>query len=622
MSASHAEWNPNSNNDRLSIRIVSGLLFWYFAAWACLTIITLGAQAMGLPFKYYFRISLLAVAAVGVAAIVRMRRSISRGPPTRSEQEGAVIAGLAVICVAAAALSLAYHTTGRLFLDDFYLTANPVYYSQHAQVPMSFEARAFYSGGAPIISVGFLTAGAYETILAIPAYLLKINYVVVYYRLAAVANAILLVLSLFFALAHFCDDTRAALIGTFAAICLLSAMSENSWAIGGLAFVHGYEGKAILILDGVPLLAAYSLELLSRPSRRTWLQMFLFLVAMTGTSTSSFMIMPLLGVVLFLAWVIANRNAGRSGCSWARGALLYLGTYTYLIAFAALVALGDKAQNAVLFNLGYPADFLGYLRAFLSSSTWPATVVFSMASWALAVLVTRDRKRAFIGSWFALAIILFLNPVSAGVLLLLFRGIYFRLFYIVLNPLFAGVAAAQITSEGRSRFRPRLEAAAIMGIAGLALLPVVLSPTSLILSPRYTLGSWTPTDDFPPAQKIVNNAPEGLMLAPYPISGTIRMISSAYPQLEGRSDMLTYYLGLQGRAEEAKLRLQANEFLSGNAGNFSGFRALIAEYPEIRSIVFSRGGLAEVDSSSLRAFLIDQGFAHHLGIEKYVVYWR
>jgi hypothetical protein len=594
------EWTPDRNSAYLSVRIVSGILFW-----GSLTVLTLVAQALGIPFKLYFRAALILIAALLAAAIARARGSLSRPRSAEHENDALVLAGLVVLCLAAAALSLMYHTTGRVYLDDFYLVANPVYYTQHAQAAMSFEARTFYSGGLPVISIAFLTADAYEHILSIPAYLLKIDYVTVYYRLAAVLNAALLVLSLFYTLAHFTRDTKAALGGTAAVLCLLATMSENSWAIGNWAFLHGYEGRAILIMDGIPLLAAFSLDVLGRPTRRTWLQLFLFVTAMTGMSTSSFMILPLLGIILFLAWGMANRAQYPSVIAWAKSGGTYFSAFTYLIFFAALVSLVDKAGNAPVFNLDYPDNFYGYLQAFLASSAWPATVALSLLSWIAAVLVARGRMRAFLGAWFALAIILFLNPLSARLLLMLFRGIYFRLFYVVFHPLFGGVAAAWLAAS-----------------ACILLLPAALSPTSLFLSPRYSFGNWTPTDDYAPAQKIVNNAPEGLMLAPYPLSGAVRMISSNHPQIEARSDILSFYLGLQGRAEEAALRVRANDFLTGTATDFPAFERVVERYSELRSVVFSRSGLAEVNSPAVDQFLKDKGFVHHQGVEKYVVYWR
>ncbi len=375
-------------------------------------------------------------------------------------------------------------------------------------------------------------------------------------------------------------------------------------------------------MDGIPLLAAYSLELLDKPGRKTWLQMFLLITAMAGTSTSSFMILPLLGMVVFMAWIVANWRGVSSLGSWFRPALAHLGTYLYLISFGMLVTATDKAQNAILFNIDYPDDFSGYLKAFLSSGTWPATAVLSVAIWTIAVLVTKGRKRTFILSWAALSLLLLLNPLSAQLLLVLFRGIYFRLFYIVFHPLFAGVAAAAVLSIVGRRLAGSRRSLAVVATACVALAPVILSPSSILLNPRYSSGAWMPTDDYAPAQKIVNNTPEGLMLAPYPLSGAIRMLSSNYPQLEARSDILSFYLGLQGRAQDAKLRVETNDFLTGTASDFDAFTTILDRYPEVRSIVFSRAGLASVDSPSLDQFLTNHGFVHHQAVEKYVSYWR
>ncbi len=618
----NVEWIPQRNTRQLSVRIVSAFLFWYLAIWATLTAITISSQVLHITFRTYFRLSLIVVALMVGAGIFLTVRSLARANVTKDQNDSIILVGLVVAAIAVAILALSYHTKGRLFLDDFYLTANPVYYTEHAQAPMSFESRTFYSGGAPVISVGFVTAGAYENILAIPSYLLKVSYLITYYRLAAVFNSLLLVLSIYFALTHFSDGTAGALAGTLVVLCLLIAMSENSWAMGGLAFVHGYEGKAVLILIGIPLLAAYSLELLGEPARRTWLQMFLLVTAMTGMSTSSFMILPLLGAILFVACMVTFREAYPSFSSWLRAGLLYLSTYSFLIGFASLVSLVDKPANALLFNTSYPGDFFGYLRAFLASATWPATTIIAILSWTLALLVLRGRRRTFAFIWLALSLLLVLNPFSAQLLLQIFRGIYFRLFYLVFHPLIAGVVAASLVGSEIVLQGARGRRTALAAILCVALAPALFSRTSMLLSPRYLYGNWTPTDDYTAAQKIVAITPEGLMLAPYPLSGAVRMMSSNDPQLVARDDILSIYLGFQGRAAEAKLRLDANEFLLGNTANFPAFAAVLDRYPETRSIVFSKIGLAWVHSPALEAFLTSRGFSHHEAVEKYIVYWR
>ena len=138
---------------------------------------------------------------------------------------------------------------------------------------MGFEARTLYSGKQPIISAAFLTAGSYEYILAIPSYLLHIQYIIIYYRAAAVFNSLFVVLSIYLLLSRFSEDTASALLGTFVVLCLLVVMSENSWAIGGLSFIHVYEGKSILLIDSIPLMVVYSLDYLNHMTMRTWLQL-------------------------------------------------------------------------------------------------------------------------------------------------------------------------------------------------------------------------------------------------------------------------------------------------------------------------------------------------------------
>ena len=159
-------------------------------------------------------------------------------------------------------------------------------------------------------------------------------------------------------------------------------------------------------------------------------------------------------------------------------------------------------------------------------------------------------------------------------------------------------------------------------IALIAIAFTIVGSSSIFINPRYQFGNWTPTDDYPPAKKIVRVAPEGVMLAPYPISGTIRMISSNYPRMEAREDIVSFYLGQQGRAADAKIRLQANDFLQGQMQDFQAFANLISDYPEIRSVVFSSSGLANMDSKSIDLVLAGNGFVHGQKAGKYIVYWR
>lgn len=616
----NSEFGLNNNRDKLSVKTVSAILFWYLVLWASLTVITFTSQLLGISFKHYLYISLVATLAILVSSIARFLRYSKTHAFT--EKDGFALFSLVILFIATATISLSYHTAGSHYLDDFYLTANPVYYSQTPQSAMSFESRTFYSGGSPIISAAFLTAGAYEHILALPSYLLHVDYIIIYYRLAAILNSLLWVLSTFMLLACFSENTSDAVAGTFVIICLLVIMSENTWASGGLAFVHVYEGKSVLIMDGIPILIAYSIDFFKRQTIGTWLQLLVLITAMTGMSTSSLMILPLFGAVIFLSCSFIFKNIFRSLVEWFKLILFFFGAYIYLLLFGIFVSFVDNPNNALIFNITYPDQFSGYLNGFLASSTLPATVIVAILSFAVGLAATKGSQRAFLGFWSLLSVVLALNPMAAKILLTVFRGIYYRIFYIILNPLPAGIAVGALLHSIRNRDGRNYQIASTGIIILILSASTILIPSSLFLNPRYELGNWMPTDDLPIAEKILNITPEGVMLAPYPVSGTIRMISSHYPQMITRSDILSFYLGEQGRTDDASLRLDAAFFLEGQEQHLQAFTALINLYPEIQSVVFAKGGLAQMNSAKINDFLRSRGFIHRQGLKKYMVFWK
>lgn len=614
------DWDLNKSSKELSAQIVSTILFWILTLWAAINITTFVSQILEVVFKLYVRFSsILALIIFIVCISVVIKKFLSN--INAAKKDLPVLLGLLFIFTAGAVISLSYHTTGRLFLDDFYLTANPVYYSQHTTANMGFEARTFYSGKKPVISTAFLTAGGYEYGLTILSYLFKIDYMTAYYRFGAIFNSLLLVLSTYLTLSYFTDNKYATLAGTFLVSCLLIIMSENSWAIGGLALVHSYEGKAILIIDGIPLLVGYSLEHFNKNTTATWLQLFILITAMTGMSTSSMMIIPIFSIIIFAACLITFKKPRFSLWSLIILSASYFGSFIYLVVFGIFVALTDKPSNALIFNASYPDSFGGYLNTFLTSSTWPATVSISIFSFIAAVLFTKNQKRTFIALWGLLAIVLALNPLSAQLLLLIFRGIYFRLFYILLTPIFAGIAISTLFSNVEEKFGIKWRNIFLGTYTFFTICLLFLIPSSIFMNSRYTYGNWAPSDDFPTARKIINNIPEGVTLAPYPLSGAIRMLSSNNPQMITRNDILSFYLGAQGRNYEANLRINVNNFLQGQ-GDSQSFDTLLKSYPEIRTIIFVKDSLTEIKSVTIMDYLQQKGFVKHLVIDKYVAFWK
>ena len=206
-------------------------------------------------------------------------------------------------------------------------------------------------------------------------------------------------------------------------------------------------------------------------------------------------------MITFLSHTFTFRKNYNSFVEWIISAFSYFGSYAYLIIFGIFVSLVDKIGNALVFNSSYPDNFDGYLKAFLASSTWPATSLLALLFCIAGLMILNGQRRTFVSLWIILSIGLALNPIAAQLLLLVFRGIYFRLFYIIFHPLFAGMVAASVPFLIEKQYGAKWRSISFVVIALIAIAPTILSSSSIFINPRYEFGNWTPTDDFLPAKK-------------------------------------------------------------------------------------------------------------------------
>jgi hypothetical protein len=215
------------------------------------------------------------------------------------------------------------------------------------------------------------------------------------------------------------------------------------------------------------------------------------------------------------------------------------------------------------------------------------------------------------------------NPIVAKLLLNLFRGIYFRLMYIYPFPLMIGISIATLYEKTSHTMRRKVVWVAT-SFAFCAIL--FLSPSSLFVSDRYTWGNWSSYKENASALEIVNVAPRGLMVAPYPVSGAVRMIDTDFDQLITRDDHLDVYLNLQGRSDEAKLRMSVSDFLDGKAQEYDSFVHLMNMYPEVQSVVFYRKIFYRQEYAETARQLADLmqtlGFANRKDLDDTVVFWK
>jgi hypothetical protein len=226
-------------------------------------------------------------------------------------------------------------------------------------------------------------------------------------------------------------------------------------------------------------------------------------------------------------------------------------------------------------------------------------------------LLARQWQRTFVLAWTGLLLATFLNPLAATFLTDHFipTNIYWRMFYLMPFPLVVGVAGVTFSNTKIAR--------------GLAWGAFFIA-AALYLAVSYQQGFIDPALKLPVknldiAQRIVNNAPPGLMLAPANLSGPVTIISANYPQLITMKIAVDYWLIPQGQAPEAALRAAASGFIQGNSQDFQSFMELVTKYPQIQSIVLSPKAWAD---ENVQKFLQQQGFRQTKKIGGYQITWK
>jgi len=104
------------------------------------------------------------------------------------------------------------------------------------------------------------------------------------------------------------------------------------------------------------------------------------------------------------------------------------------------------------------------------------------------------------------------------------------------------------------------------------------------------------------------------------------MIDTDFDQLVTRDDHLDVYLNLQGRKDEAKLRMRASDFLDGKVQEYDSFVRLMEMYPEVRSVVFYRKIFYRQEyteiAKQLASLMKTLGYTTRMDLEDSVVFWK
>jgi hypothetical protein len=570
-----SDWQIRRNDNSLSVRFFWLVVQLWAGNLACLSIFTHLAQIIGLRFESYAWLcaTLFVFTTLGILWTNRNKFAEIK------KKDFGVTFLLLALALLTAVLSVSLHEFRRVGPDEYFYAVNPVYYLNHPAEPMNYTLRLFYSAQPPLKMVAFQTANAYEYIQALLAYWTGLSFATIFYVVFAALGGLLITIGIFLALSCFSNDTVGSLIGTCVSVSTLTMLAEANWTPGALSFVRVFEGKSVMMFAGLPLFAAFSLRYLTQRNPSNWLGLFALTVALTGISTSAIMLLPFLGTFFFfIHWFLFESR--KTVKTFFIHAVTFYSTYIYLVLFGVYVAWMDRVSTASAITKPYATTFDGYIGSFVSS-TLPLTPIVLFIFSIIALALTRGKLRKFLFMWI-LAVPLFVyNSLAAKLLLVFFRGVYFRFAYLYPFPLIVGISCAAMYSwTARSKYRPL-----ILFVFVLMVLATFMLPTSIFRSNRFAWMPWYEYKEQVVARELVKVAPKGVMLAPFPISGAVTMLDPDYPQMLSRFDVIEPFLDLQGLQQESRLRIAVDSFLQNNNDSLAVFLELLRIYPEIHSIV-------------------------------------
>ncbi len=605
--------------------IVRLLLFVAVSTFAALTVVTHVAQLLELRFSTY---TILVVITLIAAAAGALGWSLKRWVPVRVASLNASLL-LLVLAVGCAYIAVAqYRPSG----DDRLYLPNAVYHLEHPNEPLDLQVHFLYSGGEVFKSISWATSLPFEYSQAALSTVLPLHLLDLYFVIVPALTGFLLPLALFYLVAQFTDDPLDAVVGVWIGLGVLLLLGETPRTPLNFSLTRLFEGKVFAVSVGIPLFAAQSIHFFRVRAAALYEWVFLFAIAtfMAGSTSSTVVLLPALWVLLTLAlFATTPRDVFRRRVIAYAGTLIYVGLY-------GLVLYVFRDQTPGYFSVAndfFSTTFIGQVDLLVNSSA-PLTPIMAVVGGVAAVILTRATRRRFLLVWIVGALVLFLNPVAAAVLIryVTTQNLYWRLFYLIPIPFLIAVAAAQ----GLAYLRTISTPAAVAGVVSALLVLVaanVLTPFSMFRQLGYwpwalpdvtthRIDRWKlvfPAYQVDQMQAVIAAAPAGVMLAPLPTAAIIPVLTSRDPQLRVGNDGVRFWLEQQGRVDEAELRIRASDFLElGTKADFPALQSIVAQYQhELASIVCNASVCNDVDVQSV---LNDYGFQRSAQVGTYDIY--
>ncbi len=600
-------------NDPLSLTVARFLFLLVCGVFAALTVVTHLAQFYGMSFQVYAWVCLCVAIIVCGWVVIVSRKQFQQA----TDGDRGALAGVVLLGMIGATLALASH---RPDADDYCYLPNAVYCLENQKETMGFDVRALYSVDRPFRAYAWFTSLPFEYLQAVVAYHSRVPFLAIYYLVSPAISGFLIAFSLFYLVARFADTTRDAVLGTAVALGITMLLGETHRTFGNFSFVRIFQGKAVCMTIGIPVFAAATIDFFRRRQLRDWFLCAAVMVAMLGATSSTLVLFPALSMVLMISMMFALKDQRPSVPTLAA----YAGAYGYLFLYTSVFYVLQERDGLLqksLISPDFPMAFSEHFN-FIFGGTPPVTAVVLVGTTLLSIVLLCGWRRRALLAWIGSAVVLYLNPFVGNALIRLaapLRDVYWRLFYTYPFPLVAGITFSTV-SRYLTRLPGKTRVAAWSGIfavlIGCHFLPGSTSSlrAAHIGWPRYKL----PPDALDSAKKIVSFAPRGPMLGPREISGVISVLTSGCPPVRNRNDGVERWLGVRGRALEARLRIEGSDFVEGAGGNLTSFENILDQLP-LKSVVLKK---SVFELEAVNHALAKREFTQRRYCEPYVVTWK
>lgn len=460
--------------------------------------------------------------------------------------------------------------------DDSYYLPNVIFALTHPGQPITDEIRGLAAVPLePFRSAHWATSTAYDYLTASVAYWTGLPALDIRYFWLPGLGGFVLVTGCFLLLRELTEKESDALIATFALLALYLIWVEQHRDPGNFAFLRMFQAKAVLMTAVLPAFTALLYCFLRAPSVLTGLAIALLGTGSAGMTASAVFLIGAVAVGVTVGAIAAKPCQAMP--ILFRTAIAGVLCVALLLPLMRVLAETLPLGNDSPANDGWPQTFFGHV-AFLGKSTW----LLFLLSCGITLFGTTGAARRFVLGWTATVVILFANPVSGQFLIdhVLGANAYWRIFYALPWAALAGLSIIALYHWLPSRFS-RTIIPAITAIIFLALAthftgvnrrfgPGALLPPSWKLHPELVTA----------ARAVTDLAPDGPMLAPFPLSSVIPLVSGTHPQLRLRTSGLKVWTLAAGRQDMADRRILATSILS-ETKNVSADLPLNAQDPPL-----------------------------------------